>query len=308
MEYLINKEQDGLLLRYFIRNTAKISGGFLKKLKKDKNAITVNGTHQNVTYVLREGDRVKLLTEDTEDDVDGKLIPVDIPLDIIYEDENITVVNKPSDMPTHPSHNHYTDTLANALAFRYRQRPYIFRAVNRLDRDTSGVVLTANNRNYGAILSQMIRDKKIQKEYIAIVSGRLEGEGDIEAPIARVGRSIIEREVRDDGEYALTHYRSLCACDKISVIAAFPETGRTHQLRVHFAYIGHPIVGDEIYGEKSDGIQRQALHALKMSADGIGTFTAPLPSDMRALADRYFTNVENIINAESILNCESFEK
>lgn len=308
MEYVISKEQDGLLLRNFIRNTAKISGGFLKKLKKDENGITVNGVHQNVTYVLREGDRVNLLTDDTKDDIDGKLIPVDIPLDIIYEDENITVVNKPSNMPTHPSHNHYTDTLANALAFRYRQKPYVFRAANRLDRDTSGVVLTANNRNYGAILSQMIKDKKVQKEYIAIVSGRLEGEGDIEAPIARVGKSIIEREVREDGEYALTHYRSLFACDKISVILAFPKTGRTHQLRVHFAYIGHPIIGDEIYGEKSDEISRQALHALKMTLDGIGTFTAPLPSDMRSLAERYFTNVENALNTDNTLHCEDFTK
>ena len=308
MEYVINKEQDGLLLRYFIRNTAKISGGFLKKLKKYENGITVNGVHQNVTYVLREGDRVNLLTDDTKDDIDGKLVPVDIPLDIIYEDENITVVNKPSNMPTHPSHNHYTDTLANALAFRYRQKPYVFRAVNRLDRDTSGVELTANNRNYGAILSQMIKDKKVQKEYIAIVSGRLEGEGDIEEPIARVGKSIIEREVREDGEYALTHYRSLLACDKISVIAAFPKTGRTHQLRVHFAYIGHAIIGDEIYGEKSDEISRQALHALKMTLDGIGSFTAPLPKDMRSLAERYFTNVENALNVDNTLRCEDFTK
>lgn len=304
MEYVINEEQDGLLLRYFIRNTAKISAGFLKKLKKDENGITVNGVHQNVTYVLRCGDRVKLLTEDMPGDIGEKLIPVDIPLDIIYEDENITVVNKPSNMPTHPSHNHYTDTLANALAFRYRERPYVFRAANRLDRDTSGVVLTANNRNYGAILSEMIREKRIKKEYIAIVSGRLEGEGDIEAPIGRVGKSIIEREVRDDGEYALTHYRSLCTCDKISVILATPQTGRTHQLRVHFAYIGHPIVGDEIYGEKSDKISRQALHALKMYVEGIGTFTAPLPADICSLINAYFTNVENILNADDTLNCD----
>lgn len=296
MEYIINSEQDGLLLRDFMRSTLCMSGGMIKRLKRKFDGITVNGIHQNVIYRLKCGDKVNFDICDTAADAKGKLLPVDLPLDILYEDENITVVNKPCNMPTHTSFDHYTDTLANALAYRYAGKPYIFRCTNRLDKDTSGVVLTANNAYFAAKLSKMISGGRIKKEYMAIVKGRIDGSGTIDAPIARVGDSIIKREVRDDGEYAVTDYRSIYSSDQISVVLAYPQTGRTHQLRVHFAYVGHPILGDELYGEKSSDISRQALHCYRMTLDAKKSFTACIPNDMKNVINRYFANAENLNN------------
>ena len=221
------------------------------------------------------------------------LEPVDIPIDIIFEDENMTVVNKGANMPTHESINNRGNTLANALAYRYKDKPYVFRAVNRLDKDTSGVVLTANNKYYAGMLSNIIKNGKIQKEYIAVVQGKLSGKGTIEGGIKRIGESIIERTVSDDGEYALTEYEVLKSCEEISVVLVKPKTGRTHQIRVHMAHIGHPVVGDELYGEKSEYISRQALHCKRMKIEGIGDFIAPLPNDINKLIRRYFDE-ENV--------------
>ena len=146
------------------------------------------------------------MTEDTDKDINEFLEPVDLPIDVIYEDENITVVNKPSNMPTHQSLNNHGNTLANALKFRYKEKAYVFRAANRLDKDTSGIVITANNKYYSSIISKMIKNGEASKEYIAVVRGKLVGEGTINAPIDRLGESIIKRIVRDDGEEAITQY------------------------------------------------------------------------------------------------------
>ena len=225
---------------------------------------------------------------DRADDVNEHLVKTDIPLEILYEDENFTVVNKPAMMPTHQSLNHYEDTLANALAYRYADRPYVFRAVNRLDKNTSGIVLTANNKLYAEILASKLKENKFTKEYIAIVEGRLEGSGIIEAPIARKGESIIEREIREDGEYALTKYEVMYSCDEISVIRVYPVTGRTHQIRVHMSHIGHSLLGDTMYGSASSRISRHALHAHRLDIEGIGSFVAPIPMDMLKIIRSYF--------------------
>jgi len=132
----------------------------------------------------------------------------------------------------------------------------------------------------------------VKKEYIAVVKGRLEGEGVIDAPIDRVGESIIKRIVREDGEPSLTLYRSLMSCDEISVVSVTPKTGRTHQIRVHMAHIGHPIMGDALYFEKSDYIDRQALHCLRMDLGELGSYFAPLPNDIIDLIRRFFGNEE----------------
>lgn len=293
MEYLITKDFSGQTIKEFLRSN-NVSAGLLKKLKKIENGITVNGEHQNVTYRLVENDILRLFIADLDSDTNEYLEPVDLPIDIIFEDENITVVNKPSGMPTHQSLNNHGNTLANALKYRYRDKPYVFRATNRLDKDTSGVVITANNRYYSSLISQMIKKNEIKKEYIAIVNGRLEGEGVIDAPIERVGESIIKRIVRQDGERAVTQYRSLLSSDEISVLCVTPITGRTHQIRVHMAHIGHPIIGDGLYFEKSEHIARQALHCLKMDLGKYGCYKAPLPEDMVKLIRRYFENEEGL--------------
>ena len=293
MKYVINKEQEGMTIKDFAKSIG-ISHSLLKRLKKFSDGILVNGLHQNVIYVLKENDELNLNIYDTKEDENEYLEPVNLPFDIIYEDENITVVNKPYGMPTHESINNRGNTLANALAYRYKDRPYVFRATNRLDKDTSGVVITANNKMYSAILSNKIKNNSINKSYIAVVEGMLNGNGSIEAPIDRVEKSIIKRVVRPDGEYALTDYESLCSSEKMSVVLVTPKTGRTHQIRVHMAHIGHPLVGDTLYGGNDNEIKRQSLHCLKMSVDGVGEFYAPLADDIKDLIRRNFGNEEFI--------------
>ncbi|MBQ3040852.1 MAG: RluA family pseudouridine synthase [Clostridia bacterium] len=294
MKYIINENQDKLVLKAFLKSVLGLSSRLIKRLKKYSDAILVNGVHADVVQVLNKGDVLCLDFSDREDDVNEHLEPVDIPIDIIYEDENYTVVNKGPSMPTHQSLFHYTDTLANALAFRYRARPYVFRAINRLDMDTSGIVLTANNMLYADILCEKLKNGCFHKEYIAIVKGKTNDDGEIDAPIARIGDSIIERAVLPNGERAVTRYKTILSCDDISVVRVFPITGRTHQIRVHMAHIGHSIIGDTLYGEKSELISRQALHASRLKIDGIGEFVADLPDDMKNIIRRYFGDYESL--------------
>lgn len=287
MKKIITTNEAGLDIKAYLKSIS-MSASLIKKLKKLETGILVNGAHQNVTYILKENDVLETNFDDTEEETNKYLEPVDLPVEIIFENENMTVVNKSAAMPTHESINNRGNTLANALAYRYSDKPYVFRAVNRLDKDTSGVVVTANNKYYAGMLSTLLKSGKTQKEYIAIVEGNLQGNGTVEAPIKRKGESIIERIVAPDGEYAKTHYEVLKSCDDISVVLVKPQTGRTHQIRVHMAYIGHPIVGDEMYGSASEHINRQALHCLRMKINGIGDFVAPLPQDMEQLIRRYF--------------------
>lgn len=294
MEYIINEKQDKILLRDFLRRELKLSARLVKSLKKYENSILVNGEHSIVTKRLSKGDVVTLDFTDKEEDVNEYLEKTDIPLDIIYEDENFTVVNKGSNMPTHQSLRHYTDTLANALAFRYKDRPYVFRAINRLDMDTSGVVVTANNRFYADFLCEKLQNGGFHKQYIAIVEGKLEGEGTIDAPIIRLEESIIKRGVSSEGDESITNYKVLMSSDSVSVVLVTPVTGRTHQIRVHMAHIGHPIVGDFLYGKESDEMKRQALHAYRLDIDGVGSFEAKLPEDMQNLIRRYFGDDKGI--------------
>lgn len=293
MKYIIDKNYADLTIKEFLKKE-NISHSLLKRLKKIPNGITVNKKQENVLYRLKHNDILELKIMDSECDENEHLLPVELPIEIVYEDENLTVVNKSSNMPTHPSINNYDNTLANALRFRYKDKPYVFRAVNRLDKDTSGLVITANNSYYASIVSKAIKEGKTLKKYIAVVAGRLNGEGVINKPIGRIGKSIIKREIREDGEKAVTRYISLLSCDEASVIELYPETGRTHQLRIHLASIGHPIIGDSLYFEQSNRIDRQALHCVSMIIDGVGKFYAPIPNDILNLIRSYFDNEECI--------------
>ncbi|MBQ7411331.1 MAG: RluA family pseudouridine synthase [Clostridia bacterium] len=292
MRYIINEKQDKIVLKELLKNELGLSTRLIISLKQRENGILVNGRHENVLKTLNAGDVVELDFADKEEDTSEYLEKTNIPIKIIYEDENFTIVNKDANMPTHQSLKHYTDTLANALAYRYRERPYVFRAINRLDKDTSGVVVTANNRFFADVLSRKLKSGGFHKKYIAIVSGRIDIDGKIDAPIKREKESIITRIVSPDGDAATTEYKPLLACDDISVLLVTPITGRTHQIRVHMASIGHPIIGDDLYGSSSEYIDRQALHAYTLKIDGIGEFKAPIPDDMMELIRRYFENDE----------------
>lgn len=301
MKLKITDELDGVAVREILKDKIKFSNATITFLKSRDRGIVLNGERVTVRKTVKTGDILELeYTDDKSLAEKSEIVPTELPLDILYEDDDIILVNKPPYMPTHPSQNHYTDTLANALRFYFDSKdiPFIFRAVNRLDNSTSGIVLIAKNRFSAGKLSQSMLKHKISKSYLAILNGTPEELcGEICAPIKREQESIIKRVVSDDGVYALTKYRTLLAGDMFSFVEASPITGRTHQLRVHFSHIGHPICGDTLYGYPSHFIARQALHAYKITFEHptsgeLLTIKAAPPADMLGLYKLEFDEQE----------------
>lgn len=271
----------------------------ISRLKRLEDGIVLNGVRVTVRAILHTGDTLSLAVEDRTEEQNPYLEPVELPLSILWEDECILAVNKPPFMPTHPSMGHTGDTLANAVAFYlYREdRPFVFRAINRLDRDTSGVVLLCKDRYTAASLADAMGKGKIRKTYLALLCGELTADrGEINAAIRRKEASIITREaipvtegepLPEGAQPARTRYEVVKRYGDYTLVRAFPETGRTHQLRVHFAYIGHPIAGDTLYGSAHPTLARQALHAETLTfphPDGsVRTISAPLPDDLQNL-------------------------
>ncbi len=234
----------------------RCSKNIITKLKKGEY-ILLNGKRVTVREILKIGDELEIILpiEPSENIVANS----EIPFKILYEDEDILVVDKPAGVPTHPSINHYHDTLANGVK-AYLGKDFTFRAVNRLDRDTSGVVVIAKNMLSCHILSDAVKNHAFQKTYCAICHGIPEKrEGIIDLPIARERESIIKRCIRDDGKAAKTEYWVEKTEGEYSLLTACPITGRTHQIRVHFAHIGCPLFGDRLYGSDIEN-ERVRLH------------------------------------------------
>lgn len=297
MEYRVEAHTDGKTVLEVMRHDLGISRAHLKHLKFSERGICVNGARVTVRYVLREGDCLSLAVEDMESG--EKLIPVDLPLRIAYEDADLVIPDKPADMPTHPSCGHYEDTVANALAFRYAEQgiPFVFRPINRLDRNTSGLLAVARNRIAAASLSRAMREGEIHKRYLAILDGvPKDAEGVIQTYMRRTAASVIVREncgPNEGGDLALTRYRVLCENGSHSLVCVAPVTGRTHQIRVHFAGIGCPLTGDDLYGTVSSEIGRHALHSCALSFPRPSdaqrmTVSAGLPDDMRQMSEKWF--------------------
>lgn len=289
MKIKINKTQNGKTVLEVLKGNLGFPSSIITFLKSRDNGIMLNGERVTVRKILHEGDVLMLEYKDEKRISElSEITPSNIPLEILYEDEDIIALNKPPFMPTHPSHKHQNDTLANGLKYLFNKRdiPFIFRAVNRLDNCTSGIVLIAKNRLSAAKLSRDIKERRIRKYYLAIIHGAPESDvGIINAPIKRADDSIINRIVSEDGAPSLTEYKTLIKGDMYSIVSASPITGRTHQLRVHFSHIGHPICGDTLYGYPSQFIKRQALHAYKLvfthpTKNEEITITAPLPNDI----------------------------
>ncbi len=265
----------------------------LVQLKKNPDAVLANGVPCFMNHVLQPGDTLTLHIR--EERSSEKIPPVDLPLDIVYEDADLMVINKPAGMPIHPSMNNYYNSMANALAYYFEQQncPFVFRCINRLDRDTSGLTIVAKHYVSAGMLSAMIANKAasgITREYLAIVKGSVQPpEGTITAPLGRKEGSIIERTVDfEKGESAVTHYKVLDEKNGHSLVSLILETGRTHQIRIHMKYLGYPLIGDYLYHPDMEHIRRQALHAWKLSfrhpINGETlAFTAPLPEDMAAV-------------------------
>ena len=295
MEIRISSDWAGKTIREVLQRELGYSSNLIKKLKFSENGILVNREFRTVRYVLAEGDRLSLRVEDSAADVSPYTIPAELPIDVVFEDSWITVVNKPADMPAHPSLGHQLDTVSNALAWRYREKPYVFRPVNRLDRDTSGCMLTANTRDASYKMYTAMTTGQISKTYFAVLDG-VPGEmtGTLTSFLHRKADSIIEREETSpdtpDAKIAVTDYRVLWENGSHAVVMAHPITGRTHQIRVQFAGIGCPVTGDDLYGTASSHIGRHALHSYRTCfphpEDGrMVSVTAPLFSDMLSLLD-----------------------
>jgi len=260
----------------------------LVELKKIPQSILLNGVWEHVTCKLVKGDT--LCIQIKEDDSSEKILPIELPFPIIYEDEDIVVINKPADMPIHPSLNNYENTLGNAAAYYFSQqgKSFIFRCINRLDRDTTGLTILAKHMVSCSILQSEMVERRISREYLAIVEGEFEStEGTVDAPIGRKEGSTIERMIDyENGERAITHYKVLEQKKNAALLALILETGRTHQIRVHMTSIGHPLVGDFLYNPQNKGMTRQALHAWKLSFTHPITkmkmeLEAPVPEDMK---------------------------
>lgn len=289
--YLTDDNSAGLRIEQFLRRQG-YSYQNLTQLKKMPESILINGVWSYMRTVLKRGDVLTVRIRETESS--PNIPPAEHPIDIVYEDEDIIVVNKPAGMPVHPSLNNYENSLANALMYYYQKqgKPFIFRCSNRLDRDTSGLTVIAKHMVSSSILSKMGVRHEITREYLAITRGSLSpSDGTINAPIGRAGSSLIERKIDfEEGEHAVTHYHVMTEKNGHSLVSLMLETGRTHQIRVHMKYIGHPLVGDYLYNPDMEYISRQALHSYRLSFTHPITgkdmeFTAPLPADMRRILD-----------------------
>ena len=283
--YQITENEQGTTVLDFLRKKG-FSRHILSSMKADKEALTKNGQRIGGREQLLAGDYFRVRLLETVDS-DG-IVPVSMPLSILYEDEDILVINKPADMPVHPSIGNYTNTLANGVAayLDAKDEHSPFRCINRLDRDTSGALILAKNAFSAAVLSTQMRNRQIRRTYLAVVEGITPPNGTISAPISRVDDSVIERHVDFlRGEPAVTHYERLEVKNEHSLLEIHLETGRTHQIRVHMGYIGHPLPADYLYHPEYDCFKRQPLHSLQLKfrhpvTDKSMCLLAPVPEDM----------------------------
>lgn len=276
LRFIVEKDSPRTVQDFLMKEHG-VSRRLLTKLKRCENGITCNGIRIRSIDPVREGDIIVLSSEDVSEIMPNPSLNVPVR----FENASLIVFDKSGGMPVHPSIKHQTDTLGNFFAANWKG--LTFRPVNRLDKDTSGLVIVAKNAHAASLLQG-----NFQKKYLAAPHGLIPESGEICAPIARECESIITRCVRDDGRYALTRYKRLIAGEKYSLAEVTPVTGRTHQIRVHFAHIGHPLAGDDLYGGKRDDIPRQALHCCRLSfndpLDGsIITVDSELPEDMQML-------------------------
>lgn len=286
IDYIIDEDSAGLRVEQFLRRK-RYSGQNLSEIKRMPKSILVNGVHYYMRQELSKGDHLQVRICETQNS--EKIPPTKLPLDIIYEDEDLLVLNKPAGMPIHPSLNNYTNSMANALAYYFQSqgKPFIFRCCNRLDRDTSGLTIVSKHLVSGSILSDMTKYREVHREYLAIARGSVTpSEGTIQAPLGRKEGTIIERTVDwEHGEDAVTHYKVVKEANGHSLVSLRLETGRTHQIRIHMKYLGYPLIGDYLYNPDMEYMTRQALHSHHMEFTHPITgehmsFTAPLPEDM----------------------------
>lgn len=294
INYTVDKSDENKTIHLFLREhfyPVKI----ITHLKHTDNSVCLNDVPVFLNTNLKTGD--KLTINYLEDDESENIVPVNLPFKIIYEDEDIMVIDKPADMPVHPAINNFENTLANGIAYYFKDKDehFVFRCINRLDRNTSGLLIVAKHRLSAAILSDFMKKRKIHREYLALAKGLFNDKsGTIDLPIGRVNESIIERFVDfQNGDSAITHYEVIKEFDSSSIfrvecslLKIHLETGRTHQIRVHMSHIGHPLLGDTLYNKEPGSLSRQALHS------HIIKFTHPITlSELSFVSDIDFSKI-----------------
>ena len=275
VSFLITSEYDGMKVGDILKRMS-ISSRLLPELKRTGGILLCDKV-VTVREKVKEGDTVSVALYEESSSLN--VVPANIDLDIIYEDEDILAVCKPKDMPVHPSAYNYDNTLGNAVMYYYRNKNFVYRPITRLDRDTTGLVIIAKNKLSAAILSDEIKNGNIRKTYLAYLSKTPKNDkGKIEAPILREAESVIKRKVDKDGKYALTEYEIIKKLDDGKCIAKVcPITGRTHQIRVHMAHIGCPLTYDYLYGTETEG-ETLYLHCMSLE------FTHPVTREKLILS------------------------
>lgn len=264
LEYIVNKLNEYETVKQVLKEEFLLSDRLIIKLKQAKQ-IYLNNNSVFINQKLQIGDKL-IIDLDFEESCDN-IVPIKMDLDILYEDDGLLIINKPPFLPVHPSMDHYNDSLSNGVKYYFDSIGLHrkIRPVNRLDKNTSGVVIFAKNEYIQECLVRQMKSNIFEKEYIAIVEGILDKkEQIINAPIARKKNSIIERCINSNGDNAITDMNLIKTYTDYSLVKCILKTGRTHQIRVHTSYIGHPIIGDDLYGTKSRKIDRHALHAYRI--------------------------------------------
>lgn len=291
IEYTVTEADGRLTAGEIMRERLMLSSREVSRCKQFDDGVMCKGMPIRIISVLEPGEVLTIrIYEDIENG--SLIIPSDEPIDIVYEDEDLILLNKKGDMVVHPSYAHYKDSLSNALAGYYKKtgQEHVMRVIGRLDRETSGLIIFAKNRHSASILSRKSERMSRRKEYLALCSGIFETkEGTVDAPIERIPGQRMIREVRDDGKRAITHYKIEKEFQDFSLVRLKLDTGRTHQIRVHMSYIGHPLLGDNLYGidiQDNKGLTRAALHACHLEFEQPITgeklsFEAQLPEDMQ---------------------------
>ena len=288
LRYIVKDNSQYKNINQILEKEFDFSTRLLAKLIKNKQ-ILLNGFSVDTRNEISINDEI-IVKLDLEED-NSNIVPTKMNIEIIYEDEWFLVINKPAGIAIHPSRMHYTDSLSNGIRYYFDKigLKKKVRPVNRLDFDTSGIVIFAKCEYIQECFIKQMNNKTFKKEYLAIVNGILENKkGSISFPIARKEGSIIERCVSDIGQPSVTHYEVLSTFENYSLVKCYLETGRTHQIRVHFAAISHPLIGDTLYGNPSDLISRQALHSYKISCihpifNKKVEFICDIPLDMKKL-------------------------
>lgn len=278
INYTVPHEYDGKKLLYFLKGSACLSSKLIRSLKTVENGIQLNGKHARTIDIVESGDTITINIPADK----PTSIPSETEIDIVYEDDDLLIVNKPAMLPIHESHNHQGDTLANCVAGHMAKegKGCVFRAIGRLDKGTSGLVVCALNSHAASRLSG-----KIQKTYYAIAKGEYIGHGTIDVPIYRPDPMKTYRIADERGDRAITHWQAIKSDGVLTLLKIKLETGRTHQIRVHFSSLGTPLIGDRMYGGDDERIEHQALHCaeVKLTHPITGEnicCTAPMPPEM----------------------------